>query len=230
MARFTDFDFGLTGLAGQFHQDWTYAGSVDDIALLQLTVEEPNADAEFDAKREAAAIVDDVARLTGSALTDEQIALLWTAATEGNYRFNAGETGRDLLRRIGSTCSQWQRVHGEVKPEYEPGWHSPGATARVREAINGASLSFPEHSRFDWIFGSDDSEGIIAALREALDLSARSASPELAFRLLLRVHLGLLLPVDRASWERYQRLADEFSYGEFLRSSLEFLVDGAPGN
>lgn len=33
MKRSTDFDFGVTGLAGLFHQDWTNFGEVEEVVL-----------------------------------------------------------------------------------------------------------------------------------------------------------------------------------------------------
>jgi hypothetical protein len=209
--RFADFDFGLTHVANGFHQDWTLAGSVEDVARLYLP-----------GPAEAAALADDVAQVLGSPLSDDQVSLLWVAATDGFTITSAG-LGRDILRRIGAACHEWQREFGAVPPEDSPDWHTPQISARVREAISGATLKFG--SRDEWKFATSNLEAVSRDVRQALELLAWSVTPDLAFRFLLQVHLGSWLTVDKASWTRYERLAAGFSYGEFLLSSLDHLVE-----
>jgi hypothetical protein len=225
MERFTDFDFGLTHVAEGFHQDWTHAGSVEGVARLYLPRPEDEGEAPFlwSGQLEAAALADDVAQVLGSPLSDDQVSLLWVAATDGFALTSAG-LGRDILRRIGAVCHEWQREFGVVPPEDSPDWHAPEIAARVREAISGATLKFG--SRDEWKFATSDLDAVNRDVRQALELLARSVTPDLALRLLLRVHLGSGLTVDKASWTRYERLAADFSYGEFLLSSLDYLVEG----
>src|SRR6516164_6698191 len=101
MERFTDFDFGLTHVAEGFHQDWTHAGSVEGVARLYLPRPEDEGEAPFlwSGQLEAAALADDVAQVLGSPLSDDQVSLLWVAATDGFALTSAG-LGRDILRRI----------------------------------------------------------------------------------------------------------------------------------
>jgi hypothetical protein len=218
MERFTSFDFGLTGLAALFHQDWAHLGSVEEVAFAHLSVGQELV-ASRPLQQEAAALEHDVAVLIDSPLGDSQIELLWTMATGGNYRFNASESGRHFLWRVGAACRQWQQSYGGLPVDVDPLWSTSSVTSRVCDAIAAASFSFPDRGR------SEAQQSDVKRLRQSLDSCARSASPELAFRLLLRIYLSNFLPVDRSSWARYQRLAADFSFGEYLLSGLDFLVD-----
>ncbi|WP_405410261.1 hypothetical protein [Streptomyces decoyicus] len=217
MQRFTTFDFGLTGLAALFHQDWIHLGEVEQVVLAYLSVgEEPCADE--DQKKEAAELEKDVAALTGSSLSDDQVELLWTMATGGNYPFRHSETGRTFLERIKTACRQWVRTYGTIDADSNPKWISTQAMSEVRRVIGDTPLNLPDECRT--YFDSD-----AQALRNALDGCAHSASADLAFRLLLRIHVANFIPVDETSWGSYAGIARRLSLGEDLLSSVEFLVN-----
>lgn len=216
MERFTRFDFGLTALAGAFHQDWGYVGTAGGVVRSHLSIgDEPSA--PQDVRQAAAALAQDVSVLLRSPLDDGAIELMWSAATDGNYRFAAGETGRTLLRSLGTACQQWQREHGSAPVDACARWAAPDLAARVAEAAE--EMSFPADHRSVGVRTSET-----PALRGALAACARSVSADLALRLVLRITAAALLPVNRRSWARYEQLAADLSYGEELLSEVEFLV------
>ncbi|WP_157878389.1 hypothetical protein [Streptomyces chattanoogensis] len=216
MQRFTSFDFGLTGLAALFHQDWNHIGEVEQVVLTYLSVGEESC-ADDALKKEAAELERDVSLLISSPLSDYQLRLLWVMATGGNYPFSNGETGRGFLERIHAASRQWQQGYGVVEADAAQGWNSVHVASDVRKAIDGTPLNLPDECRM--YFDSD-----VHVLRNALDNCARSASAELAFRLLLRIHLANFIPVEGVYWATYARIAREFALGEDLLSSLEFLA------
>ncbi|MFE6743080.1 hypothetical protein [Streptomyces tubercidicus] len=110
------------------------------------------------------------------------------------------------------------QTYGTIDADSNPEWVSNQATIEVRRAIANTPLNLPEECHT--YFNSD-----IQALRDALDGCAHSASSDLAFRLLLRIHVANFIPVDHASWESYARISRRLSLGEDLLSSVEFLLN-----
>ncbi|MFJ6797777.1 hypothetical protein [Streptomyces sp. NPDC091268] len=152
----------------------------------------------------AAALEHDASLLIGSALSDGQIELLWEAVTSENYLFGADESGRDLLRRFQAVGRDWQRTHGSARPETDPQWEDPQLRDRVLRAVEAAPLA--------------------AELREVLAVCARTLSAELAFRLLLRLHVAGSVPVAAAAWAEYQEVNAAFALGEYVIETVEYLV------
>ncbi|MCM2419871.1 hypothetical protein [Streptomyces sp. RKAG293] len=216
MERFTSFDFGLSGLAGLFHQDWTHLGNVEEVVLSYLSVGEESF-ADEAQQKESTGLASDVVVLADSILAGGQIEMLFSMASGGNYPFRNGETGRVLLERIQGAFRYWQQMYGGAPVEADPKWSSPGILTEVRSVINHTPLNLPEECRV--YFDSDAQK-----LRDVLDSCARHASPELAFRILLRIHLSNFIPVEQSSWSRYKIIAAELSLGEELVSAVEFLA------
>lgn len=193
--RLTPFDFGLSWLAGFFHQDWRHAGSVEGVFLQAVG-----------SSRTAATVEHDADLLIGSTLSNEQIEQLWLAMTPPLcYRFTPSESGRDLLHRFRAVSRDWQRQHGSSCPESDPEWETPELRDRVLRAVRSAPLS--------------------AELQEVLAVCAGTVSAELAFRLLLRVYLTGVIPVVPAIWTEYQEINTAFALGEYVIEALEFLVE-----
>ncbi|MFF4225405.1 hypothetical protein ACFYZH_21430 [Streptomyces abikoensis] len=215
MERFSSFDFGLSGLLSLFHEDWSQVGGVEEVVFSYLSVGEAVV-ADEAQRKEAAALGRDVAELADSCLSDGSIEMLFSMSTSGNYRFEDDETGRTLLSRIGKTCRSWQETYGCVPAEADAAWSSQEVLNEVCDVISSTPLRLP--GEFCSHFGSG-----VAELRDALDACARSASADLAFRLLLRIHLANFIPVEYAAWVRYENIASKLAFGEFLLSSLEFL-------
>ncbi|MEU0786830.1 hypothetical protein ABZ341_35350 [Streptomyces sp. NPDC006173] len=215
MERFTSFDFGLSGLAALFHEDWILTGGVEEVVDSYLSVgEAPVADEAQ--QKETAALERDVAELAGSSLSEGRIEMLFSMSTAWNYPFQGDETGRVLLGRIGRACRRWKAIYGWVPLEADAAWSSQAIVNEVCDVIAKTPLQLPEE--FRRYFRSEVSE-----LRDALDACVRSASAELAFRLLLRIHVANFIPVDRSAWARYRGIACRLALGEDLLSSLEFL-------
>ncbi|MEK2479133.1 hypothetical protein [Streptomyces noursei] len=216
MKRFTSFDFGLSGLTSLFHEDWSHVGEVEEVVSSYLSVGEgPVADEAQ--KKEAAALERDVAALACSSLSDGDIEMLFETSTSWNYRFRTSETGRALLGRIDSACRRWQKTYGRVSAEADPMWSSPSVVNEVCDLIKSTPLQ--PSGEFLRYFGSGISE-----LRDALDRCARRVSADLAFRLLLRVHLANFISVERDYWARYEGVSSRLALGEDLLSSVEFLI------
>ncbi|MEV7616162.1 hypothetical protein [Streptomyces sp. NPDC089799] len=219
MARFTSFDFGLSGLSALFHEDWIHVGGVEEVVHSYLSIGEALV-ADEAQQKEAAALEHDVAKLADSSLSEVDIEMLFSMSTSGNYRFQGDETGRVLLGRIGEACRRWQAMYGCVPVEVDAAWSSRVVANEVCDVIAETPLQLP--GEFRRYFGSDVSE-----LRDALDACVRSAATDLAFRLLLRIHVANFIPVDRSAWMRYEGIAYRLALGEDLLSSLEFLSPDA---
>ncbi|MEV6686749.1 hypothetical protein AB0N28_15615 [Streptomyces sp. NPDC051130] len=194
--RYTVFDFGLTRLAGGFHQDWGYVGEPEDVAREQLGE-----------SADAAALEHDVSLLVVSALSDAQIERFWGAATGENYRFEPPESGRDLLRRLWGVAREWQRTHGNARPETDPAWEAAELRERVLRAVR-------------------DAPSFSAELREVLAVCARSVSVALAFRMLLRLHVACLVALPPALWAEYREIGAALALGEHAIDTVAFLVGG----
>ncbi|WP_173142657.1 hypothetical protein [Kibdelosporangium persicum] len=62
-------------------------------------------------------------------------------------------------------------------------------------------------------------------LHRSLHMCAEEISPDLAFRCLLRVLVTVDLSIDRQQYARFVDLGARFSYGDFLVSTIEFLIE-----
>lgn len=216
MERFSSFDFGLSGLAALFHEDWIHVGAVEDVVHSYLSVGDASV-ADAAQQKEAAALERDVAELYDSSLSDGRIEMLFSMSTAWNYRFQGDETGRILLDRIIKACRQWKDMYGSAPVETDPAWSSQGVANEVCDIIATTSLQLPGEVRR--YAGAEATE-----LRDTLDACARSASADLAFRLLLRIHVANFVPVEHSDWARYEGIASRLALGEELLSSLEFLL------
>ncbi len=214
--RFTSFDFGLSYLTELFHQDWDHVGGVEEVVYSYLsTGEEPVADRS--SQKNAAALACDVAALIDSSMEDGEIELLLSASTSWNHRFRGDDAGRVLLRRIDGACRRWRDVYGHVPVDFDPEWSSRVVVDEVCNVIRGTPLRLPGQVRR--YFDSD-----VSKVRDVLDACAKSASADLAFRLLLKMHVANSVPVDGSAWIKYEEVASLLDFGEELMSSVEYLV------
>ncbi|MFB9431232.1 hypothetical protein [Streptoalloteichus tenebrarius] len=71
------------------------------------------------------------------------------------------------------------------------------------------------------------SQDVVAELRDMLATCARSASADLACRLLLRIRIANFVPVEFFARVRCERVASRLALGEEPLSSLEFLASAA---
>ncbi|MFC1431619.1 hypothetical protein ACEZDB_13295 [Streptacidiphilus sp. N1-3] len=217
--RFSEFDFGVTGLAALFHEDWSHFGAPEDVVAAYLSPGDEPCAGEL-LRKEAAALESDLTALGDSGLDDRQIRMLWTAATGGNFRFRDTESGRDLLLLLNMGCRGWQQLHGVASVDTNPGWNTESLVHDLGQAVAGAELDLPDY------YPLDRQEMDSMELRKCLLICSRTASVELAFRLLLRIQLANFMPIHQKSWAAYQRISRSLSLGEYVLSGLDFLVEG----
>ncbi|MFI6697849.1 hypothetical protein ACIBJC_02535 [Streptomyces sp. NPDC050509] len=216
MERFTSFDFGLSALTALFHEDWVRLGGVEGVVHSYLSVGEDIA-ADEAQRKEAAELKRDVTKLADSSLSDRRIETLVSMSTSWNYRFRDEGTGRTFLGRVSRVCQRWQDTYGYVSAEDDQAWFSLDAVNEVRNAIANTPLRIPDELRRYF-------ESNVMEMRDALDVCAQSASPDLAFRILLRTHVSNFIPVSRDSRVEYEKIASRLALGEDLISSLDFLT------
>ncbi|MGK5739308.1 hypothetical protein [Micromonospora sp. URMC 103] len=199
----SSFDFGLTGFAGRFHQDWRYEGTAAEMLAHLLG---PQTD-----PREVEALRSDAASMR-SGLTADGIETLWVAGTGDTFGFGpdgAWPSGPEWLDFIVDACERWLRVHGAPQPQPEPGGDSADTVAAE---IAATTAALPERR--------DPGRAVTAALSRCV----RACSPDLALRWTLRIARERSWPLDRSQYERLVRLGERFEYGEFVVADLEYLV------
>ncbi|MFD8494920.1 hypothetical protein [Amycolatopsis sp. NPDC059657] len=196
--EFTDFDYGITGLASQFHEDWGHVGGPMDV--VETTMRDDDDHAEVIALRNDAMLLLD-------GLESDEIERLWLAsAYSGNFfgsRTFGITTGAQWMERIIERCDRRLASHSAPTSRI-PG---PGrqlastVTAEVTEALS-------EHD-------------LCAVLVKCVS----ECSPDLAFRFLLRVIGERRHRFSTTLYERYARLGEEFGYGEFVVSDVKYLTE-----
>ncbi|MGW4647608.1 hypothetical protein ACWEPF_13755, partial [Kitasatospora sp. NPDC004289] len=98
-----DEDFGLSGLA-KFVQPWSSPRDAEGILAFTASL------LEYEGSGYAAEVADDVRRLTGSALPDAVLSVLWLAATGARYDPDADGLGiRVWLNRLAGACLPYGR-------------------------------------------------------------------------------------------------------------------------
>ncbi|MFG3225503.1 hypothetical protein ACGF07_12105 [Kitasatospora sp. NPDC048194] len=205
-ARFPEDDFGVTHLASLFHQDWRALGSARDV-VVSYVEEMPAPYAE--------ALAEDACKLAGSS-AGSAVATLWECATGSNHRLDAG-MALAWLREIATICES--RLNWLGWPASSPIGESPYGELRERvvEIIDQIGPGLAEAiERNSW-------KGIPEVVT-SLRFCAVDVSPELAFRILLRVLIEYSCNIDQDRYEEFVELGQEFSYGEFVVSRAEFLV------
>ncbi|WP_319461981.1 hypothetical protein [Micromonospora sp. RTP1Z1] len=205
MPRPEYFDFGLTGFARRFHQDWRYDGSPWKQLDRMLGPEHEPVGVE-ELRRDAAQSL--------AGLTNGEIEALWVAGTDGNFPFGpdgAWSTGSDWMRTIVQRCDQWYRETGRT-PLSRPAPGAGLADAVTRE-VTLLSASVLERL---------DPDGRVTA---ALLRCVRACSPDLAFRWSLRIARRSHLALEASQYARLVRLGEQFKYGEYIVSDLDDLVE-----
>ncbi|WP_143047060.1 hypothetical protein [Amycolatopsis xylanica] len=196
-AEFTDFDFGITGLASQFHQDWGHVGGPMDVVEVGM---HPDGD------RSGVFALRDDAVLLRDRLSSAEIENLWNASC---YGFKLGDpaapvpTGTRWMELIAERCDR--RLAGHDAPEVE----IPGPGRQFASAVEVEATE---------VLPADD-------VRAALIRCVRQCSPNLAFRFLLRVIGERGYKLSAAQYERYVRLGEQFGYGEFVVSDIKYLAN-----
>ncbi|MFK0155465.1 hypothetical protein ACIQVK_25740 [Streptomyces sp. NPDC090493] len=209
MHRTDEFDFGVTWLMSQFHEDWSHNGPTAVAAAEYHLWDELAPDAVFAVRKDA--------RLLGR-LPSGTIEALWQAGTAtGPVFFSGGPTGvssgKQWMEALVALCDAWlarNAVDG-VDPSAVPGATDGEELADAILAEIGAARFVPDEVRRD--------------LAECV----RHCTPDLAFRLLLRVMAEAGAQRDSVlSPEHYARLEELGSalhYGEYVVDAVKFMVD-----
>lgn len=197
MRRFTDFDFGLTWLASNFHADWRIIGG--PVKVLDATFWD-----ELDPR--AVELVRRDAGLMLGMPTARDIEILWTMATEGGSPFGAEITsGSSWMEVIVTKCETWMAG----KPALRLGEADECSGADLADAVSA------EISRI-WPPESETALSLVGCLN--------NCTPDLAFRFLLRGIVSNFIDMAVDQYRRFSRIGGKLHYGEFLVSETEFLV------
>lgn len=210
--RDTGWDFGLSLLAGNAHQDWCPERADREIRRV-VEGDEPRQSPGAT----AALLLEDSLRLLRSPLDDDAVTALWVAASSGELRVD----GREWLRQVVGVCEERLRA---VAPAYVPvvpaaRTELAGAVAaqlrEVATAVQGKAIS-PHWQPLPAV----DAIAVLEQVVEQVD-------PDLGFRLFLRVLRALSVRITREQYARYQEIGRRFGYGEYHVDGVEHLVEDA---
>ena len=208
MQRTDEFDFGVTWLMSQFHEDWSHNGPTA-VAAAEYHLWDELAPG-------AVLAVRDDARLLRR-LPSATIEALWQAGTATGPAFFSGSptgvtSGGQWMETLIALCDDWlARNVGDS--DHPSTTHGNSEDEELADAV----LAEIAEARF-----------VPDAVRRDLASCARQCTPDLAFRLLLRAMAeadtgrgGTLSPEHYA---RLEELGAALHYGEFLVSEVRHLV------
>ncbi|KQX53167.1 MULTISPECIES: hypothetical protein [unclassified Streptomyces] len=185
--------FGLPFVAAVFRgTEWEHLGTVRENIRSVI-----DGDLGCVPGSSAAVLLEDVQRLLGSPLSDEEITALWRTAARRQYVDGGFDAeGRAWLERLALECSE--RL-AEVDPVYTP-FLSPARTdlteAVLREVRAATGVDVAE------------ARGVAQVLEDVV----RTVDPDLGFRFLLQLLTAYDLPVTDARRRRYEELAERLGY------------------
>ncbi|MGX1567817.1 hypothetical protein [Streptomyces sp. NPDC055506] len=209
MERHTEFMFGVPWIMEFFHQDWKLDASTPAEAVTNEFVEELEPAAVLSVRRDALLLLDN--------LTSAQIKALWKGgaeATESFFPRHVGE-GDEWMRQVIGVCDAWLSRRADTP------------VLSDADRYGGVELAGDVLAEVHEFRSVLDTE-----VTDALAECARSCTPDLAFRLLLRA-----LPKKSASlspeylylseeqYARLEALGNAFHYGEYVVSEIKYLVD-----
>ncbi|MFI6448527.1 hypothetical protein [Kitasatospora sp. NPDC050543] len=192
------FDFGLSGLSTQFHQD--VEETPFEVARLWAT---------GDVRR----LRDDALRLLQNPVPDWALTALWRAASS-----MVGMDGiRTWLQDVEALCTAQLLADGHAPEAPASGTVPQALTDAVLEelhligpALADATTSHPYAAVPDVV--------------PALELTVREVDPNLGFRLLLRCLSRYWIPLDHRTYDRYTNLGRQFGFGEHVVGACDFLL------
>lgn len=206
-------DYGLSDLAGRFHQDWTLEGTAHRVVEIYT-----------EAEGAAELMLDDAVRLLRSPLSDAALTALWQAGTGGYQDLDRERRGIDVrqwLQEVVDICVERVRRDDPAftvsTPEPEPRAFAEDVLEEIAEAgpvLEAAIAQSPYRSVL----------GVVPALREVVE----HAGPGLGFRLFLRIMYEYTVPINQDRYRRYRALGEHLGLGEFHLNSLEFLTKLKP--
>ncbi|MGI5153074.1 hypothetical protein ACQEVC_43000 [Plantactinospora sp. CA-294935] len=205
--RFTELDYGLSLLSSMYHQDWRSSG--DWTAILEIFLWEEQAPPAV------LALYEDVAAF--GRLPRAEIEDVWTASTDNNFIFGRdADSGDEWLSAIQEHCRMWLVARGvSTLPAGFP------VLERAPAEAVGAQIGS--------LIGWRDVDGRLIRVLAALKRFAETLSPDLAFRLLLRIVDARRMEISSQLYHELALLGRSLNCGEFVVSSLEYLVSDANG-
>ncbi|MDF9816426.1 hypothetical protein [Streptomyces sp. SPB162] len=212
----TEFDFGITGIASDFHQDWAL-GFADAGSLV----------AEYLAAEHGAPLVCalelDASSLARSTLPDSWLSDLWNASTDGYHSLSPGSSGgRAWMAEVADLAQQRLRqLHGPGEAE----GHRTVQTADRRNLADVTRLIESLAPHLETSVGRYWRHiAVPRNLHTTLVECADVVSPELAFRFLHRILVAGSGGVDSEALATMRRLGRCFDYGEFMLSDIESMA------
>ncbi|MFF8530417.1 hypothetical protein ACF07B_00215 [Streptomyces sp. NPDC015532] len=206
--RDTVWDFGLSRLAGQVHQDWP--GGREDIRRAA-----EGDDVGQTPGSAAAVLLEDALRLLRSALPDAAVSALWSGASDRP----ASTDGRARLRLVADVCRERLR---EVAPGYSP------VVAPARGELAGTVLREVRETAptvADRAVSPHWHPVPATEVMDALEHVVTRVDPDLGFRLFLRVLRTLRVPLTRERYDRFQVIGERFGYGAHHVSDVDHLIE-----
>ncbi|WP_330460661.1 hypothetical protein OIB37_29565 [Streptomyces sp. NBC_00820] len=206
-----EFDFGITRLAGEFHQDWRcYAetpGGLVHTWISELGEQRP---------KKVSLLLEDAQRMLGSELSAASLDALWNACVPSRTPARFFERdGRDWLLQVSDIARGWLAENsGSELDAFPPCRHDP----------------LPDPARH-WIEKTASTGGLVqqrvsdSEFLVAWGKIADSVCPELALRIAVRSLLNSAHPVPAYIYEELERRGAAYGYGEFLVAALEHLID-----
>ncbi|MFJ4472097.1 hypothetical protein ACIP2X_32080 [Streptomyces sp. NPDC089424] len=207
--RGTSWDFGLSRLAGNAHQDWRADRARSEIRCVSDTdepLQSPGSAADL--------FLEDALRLLHSPLSDDTITTLWLAVSDAALRVD----GRDWLRLIAEVCGERLR---DVAPTYTP--VVPPTSAEPADTVL-RELREVTPALAEEVISAHWQPVPAAQALSALEQVVSHVDPDLGFRLFLRLLRVLSASVTRGQYERYQSIGERFGFGEYHVDEVEHLV------
>ncbi|SEF02039.1 hypothetical protein [Streptomyces sp. Ag109_O5-10] len=209
MHRTDEFDFGLTWLMSQFHEDWSHNGPTARAAAEYHLWDELAPGAVLAVRHDARLLL---------RLPSTTIEALWLAGTATRPAFFSGgptgvTSGAQWMETLIALCDAWlaRNTADGVGPPDVPGTTGGEELADAVLAEIAAARFVPDEVRRD--------------LAECL----RHCTPDLAFRLLLRAMAesgtGHGAAVSPEHYARLEELGSALHYGEYVVDAVKFMVD-----
>jgi hypothetical protein len=207
-----EFDFGITRLAGEFHQDWrNYAetpGGLVHTWISELGVSRV---------KKVSLLFDDVQRMLGAALSGASLEVLWNACVPSECLVEIfGGDGRGWLLQVSDIARCWLVEHSDFDPETLPDCRHEPLPDLVRHWIEEATSAG----------GLVRRGGSGAEFFAAWDEIAENSCPELALRIALRSLLSSGHSIPAHVYGEMERQGAIYGYGDFLVSAVDHLIDG----
>ncbi|WP_285555939.1 hypothetical protein [Actinoplanes regularis] len=194
-------------LSSMYHQDWRSDG--DWSAILEIFLWEGQAPPAVLALYEDSVVLGSLSR--------PEIEDIWTASTADNFIFgrDAG-SGDEWLFSVGERCRMWLVGRGVLEPSARIAFHE----IALAEDLGVQIASLMEQCDVD-----DRTARALAALRRCAEM----LSPNLPFRLLLRVIDSMRIEISLQLYQELVLLGRRLNCGEFVVSSLEYLANSSDG-